>query len=76
MDTIRVLIVDDDADERQELAAQLVGEAGIRVTGQAGDGEEALAQAEELSPDLRQYPGQAPRGQSDRNSALRPARGS
>lgn len=51
-DTIRVLIVDDDAGVRQDLAAGLSGEVGIQVTGQAGDGEEALAQAEELSPDV------------------------
>jgi len=51
-DTIRVLIVDNDAGVRQDLAAGLSGEVGIQVTGQAGDGEEALAQAEELSPDV------------------------
>jgi NarL family two-component system response regulator LiaR len=51
-DTIRVLIVDDDAGVRQGLAAGLLGEVGIQVTGRAGDGEEALARAEELSPDV------------------------
>jgi two-component system, NarL family, response regulator LiaR len=51
-DKIRVLIVDDDPGLRQALAAGLAGEEGIHVTGQAGDGAEALAQAEELSPDV------------------------
>jgi DNA-binding NarL/FixJ family response regulator len=51
-DTIRVLIVDDDAGVRQDLAAGLLGEVGIQVTGQAGDGQEALVLAEELSPDV------------------------
>ncbi len=51
-DVIRVLIVDDDAASREALASQLAGEVGIQVTGQAGDGAQALAEAEGSSPDV------------------------
>jgi two-component system NarL family response regulator len=46
-----VLVVDDVALFRQGLAAALTGE-GFEVTGQAGDGESAVAESETLQPDV------------------------
>jgi AmiR/NasT family two-component response regulator len=47
----RVLIAEDEALIRMDLAEMLV-EEGYDVVGQAGDGEQAIALAEELRPDL------------------------
>jgi len=52
METIRVLVVDDQAIIRQGLATILRYAPGIEVVGQAGDGEEALALVRALSPDV------------------------
>jgi len=52
METIRVLVVDDQAIIRQGLATILRYAPGIKVVGQAGDGEEALALVRALSPDV------------------------
>jgi DNA-binding NarL/FixJ family response regulator len=49
---IRVLLVDDQDLMRAGLAAILESEPGIRVVGQAGDGEQAIALAAALSPDV------------------------
>lgn len=50
--TLRLLIVDDDALVRAGLRAVLSSEADIEVVGEAGDGAEALSQAEMLELDL------------------------
>ena len=50
--TIRVLIVDDHAIVRKGIRALLATERGIEVIGEAGDGAEAIAQAEALQPDV------------------------
>ena len=47
----RVLIADDDALIRMDLA-EMLAEEGFEVVGQAGDGERAAALAAELRPDL------------------------
>jgi two-component system, NarL family, response regulator LiaR len=49
---IRVLIVDDHAVVREGLRTFLELQDGLEVVGEAGDGEEALPLAEELSPDV------------------------
>ncbi|MEX0652749.1 MAG: response regulator [Phycisphaeraceae bacterium] len=49
---IRVLLVDDHAVMRQGLARTLADHADIKVIGQAGDGEQALALAHQLQPDV------------------------
>ncbi|GAA0923814.1 response regulator transcription factor [Streptomyces thermoalcalitolerans] len=49
---IEVLVVEDHAVVRSGLVALLSGELGIRVVGQAADGEAALAEAERLRPDV------------------------
>jgi DNA-binding NarL/FixJ family response regulator len=51
-DTIRVLIVDDHALFRRGLQMVLEQEPDISVVGEAGDGAEAVKQAEETSPDI------------------------
>jgi len=51
-DVIRVLIVDDHALYRRGLQTILAVEEGIEVVGEAADGIEALAQAEETLPDV------------------------
>ena len=49
---IRILLVDDNAIVRRGIAS-LLGEAdGLEVVGEAGDGREAIAKAEELRPDV------------------------
>ena len=50
--TIRVLVVDDHAVVREGLRAFLDLQEGIEVTGEAADGEEAIAAAERLEPDV------------------------
>ena len=49
---IDILLVDDHALLRKGLAALLAAEADITVVGEAGDGEEAIAQAQALQPDV------------------------
>lgn len=49
---IRVLIVDDDVATRVGVAAILSTEPGFEVVGEATDGTEACAMAEELAPDV------------------------
>jgi two-component system, NarL family, response regulator LiaR len=51
-DSIRVLIADDHAVVRQGLRTFLEVQDGIEVVGEAGDGQEALAMIEALSPDV------------------------
>ena len=50
--TIRVLVVDDHAVVREGLRAFLDLQEGIEVAGEAADGEEAIAAAERLEPDV------------------------
>jgi DNA-binding NarL/FixJ family response regulator len=52
MDSIRVLLVDDQEIVRQGLATILKYAPGIEVAGEAGDGEEAVALAQALRPDV------------------------
>ena len=49
---IRVLIVDDHAVVREGLRTFLELQDGLEVVGEAGDGDEALPLAEELTPDV------------------------
>lgn len=49
--TRRVVIAEDEALIRMDLA-EMLGEEGYDVVGQAGDGEQAIALVEELRPDL------------------------
>jgi DNA-binding NarL/FixJ family response regulator len=49
---IRCLIADDQAMVREGFAAMLAAEPGIKVTGQAIDGADAVRQARRLSPDV------------------------
>ena len=49
---IRVLIVDDHTIVRKGIRALLAEIAGIEVVGEAGNGQEAVAQAETLHPDV------------------------
>ncbi|MGI9185018.1 MAG: response regulator [Solirubrobacteraceae bacterium] len=51
-DAIRVLIVDDHAVVREGLRTFLELQDGIEVAGEAADGDEALAAAERLGPDV------------------------
>jgi DNA-binding NarL/FixJ family response regulator len=51
-DAIRVLIVDDHAVVREGLRTFLELQDGIEVVGEAGDGEQAVARATELEPDV------------------------
>lgn len=50
--TIRVLVIDDSAFNRQTITAMLEGEPGLQVVGRAGDGEEGLKLAFQLQPDV------------------------
>ena len=50
--TIRVLIVDDHTIVRKGIRALLAEIAGLEVVGEAGNGQEAVAQAETLHPDV------------------------
>jgi DNA-binding NarL/FixJ family response regulator len=49
---IRVLLVDDNAIVRRGIASLLADADGIEVVGEAGDGREAIAQAQETKPDV------------------------
>jgi len=51
-EAIRVLIVEDQAIVRKGIRALLAEAENIRVVGEAGDGHEAVAQAEALNPDV------------------------
>lgn len=51
-DKIRILLVDDHAVLRAGLRALLSAEPDIDVVGEAGDGQEAVAQTEKLLPDI------------------------
>ena len=51
-DAIRVLIVDDHALFRRGLLMVLEGEGDIEVVGEASDGDEAIARAEQMAPDV------------------------
>ena len=51
-DPIRVLVVDDHAVVREGLRSFLELQDGIDVAGEACDGEEALAEAARLEPDV------------------------
>ncbi len=50
--TIRILIADDHAIVRKGIRALLATERDLQVIGEAGDGAEALAQAQALCPDV------------------------
>lgn len=52
IETISVLIADDHAIVRQGLSSFLSLQDGIEIVGQAADGEEAVALAEQLHPDV------------------------
>ena len=52
MSVIRVLLVDDQQIVRQGLATILRYTPGLEVIGEAGDGEEAIALAQDLQPDV------------------------
>jgi NarL family two-component system response regulator LiaR len=49
---IRVLVVDDHAIVRKGICALLTTESDIAVVGEAGDGQEAVAKAQALRPDI------------------------
>ena len=58
---VRVLIVDDSAEERAALAALLSREPRCAVVGEAAGGAEALAKARDLRPDVITMDAQMPR---------------
>ncbi len=49
---IRILLVDDNAIVRRGIASLLAEADGVEVVGEAADGREAIAKAEELRPDV------------------------
>lgn len=52
MDTLRTLIADDSGVMRKVLRSVINGYHGIEVVGEAANGEEAIQQAQNLTPDL------------------------
>lgn len=52
MNTIRLLLADDNAVFRYFAASYLSGKAGLQVVATAGSGAEAIKRARELSPDV------------------------
>ncbi|MCH7734675.1 MAG: response regulator transcription factor [Chloroflexi bacterium] len=50
--TIRLLLVDDDAPVRMALRMLLESDGDLEVVGEAGNGADALAMAEQLDPDI------------------------
>lgn len=52
MNTIRVMLVDDNAGFRQRMSRVLQLQGDIEVVGEAADGNEAVARARELRPDV------------------------
>ena len=52
MALIRILLVDDNAIVRRGIASLLAEADGLEVVGEAADGREAIAKAEELRPDV------------------------
>src|SRR5437588_6036667 len=50
--SIRILVIDDSAFNRQTITAMLEGVPGFQVVGRAGDGEEGLKLAFQLQPDV------------------------
>jgi two-component system response regulator DesR len=52
METIRILLVDDQPQIRRGLRMLLALEPDLEVVGEAGDGAEALAQVQEAQPDI------------------------
>lgn len=52
MASLRVLVVDDSAYNRKNIADILTGMEGIEVVGKAGDGDEALRLAAQVRPDV------------------------
>ena len=52
METIRILVADDHALFRQALRAVLADEQDLELVGEASDGEEAVAKAVDLAPDV------------------------
>jgi DNA-binding NarL/FixJ family response regulator len=52
MESIRVLIADDHSVVREGLSAMLSKQADIQVVGEAENGQEAVAKARELRPDI------------------------
>ena len=51
-DTVRILLVDDFEPWRRQVCSVLQTRPEFRVVGEAGDGLEAVQQAQELNPDL------------------------
>ncbi|MHB8918771.1 MAG: AAA family ATPase [Desulfocucumaceae bacterium] len=52
MDTITVLVVDDIPGTREDIKRLLYFEEDIKIVGEAGDGDEAVALSESLKPDV------------------------
>jgi DNA-binding NarL/FixJ family response regulator len=52
MDTIRLLVADDHTLYREGVRSMLRGAPGIEVAGEAASGDEVIAQAEQLQPDI------------------------
>ncbi|MFW6032334.1 MAG: response regulator [Phycisphaeraceae bacterium] len=49
---VRILLVDDHAVVREGLTLMLRNQPGVRIVGEAGDGEDAVNRARELRPDI------------------------
>lgn len=52
MNSIKVLLVDDYERFRRSLASFLKKQRGVQIVGEAANGDEAIAEAERLQPDL------------------------